>query len=318
MERGELDLFARTLRRATTSHTGEALDTALEEVGWQDALAADARAAVSTLFELQGEAGAASSALDRVMIDGLGLDIGSKAGLLLPALDRWNPPGELDGGRLAIRGLGTAALPSRKTAIVATRSGDRDVAFLVATSELTLRPVRGLDPWLGLVEVSGEVSGTGGDSRRVGWAPAIARGQLALGHELVGASRKMLALAREHALQRVQFGRTISTFQAIRHRLAETLVAIETADAVLGAAWEDGSAQTAAMAKALAGRGARTAVRHCQQVLAGIGFTTEHALHRYIRRVLVLDQLLGSARALTQELGAELLRTKKLPPLLPL
>ena len=67
----------------------------------------------------------------------------------------------------------------------------------------------------------------------------------------------------------------------MRHRLAETLVAIEAADAVLDAAWEDGVAGTAAVAKALAGRGARTASRHCQQVLAGIGFTTEHEFHRY-------------------------------------
>ena len=287
-------------------------------MGWRDALAADARAAVSTIFELQGEANAASSALDHVITDSLGLDTGPKAGVVLPPLGRWSPPGELERGRLAIRGLASAALAGRKTAIVAARSGDEDVVVALATADLTLRPVRGLDPWLGLVEVSGEVLGAGADPRRVEWAPAVARGQLALGHELVGASRKMLALAREHALQRIQFGRTISTFQAIRHRLADTLVAIETADAVLGAAWEDGSAQTAAMAKALAGRGARTVVRHCQQVLAGIGFTTEHTLHRYIRRVLVLDQLMGSTRALTHELGAELLRTKQLPPLLPL
>ena len=55
------------------------------------------------------------------------------------------------------------------------------------------------------------------------------------------------------------------------------------------------------MAKALAGRGARTAARHCQQVLAGIGFTTEHEFHRYVRRVIVLDQLFGTSRSLTRE-----------------
>ena len=82
-------------------------------------------------------------------------------------------------------------------------------------------------------------------------------------------------------------------FQAVRHRLADTLVAIEAADA----GWVQlgrGVAPAAAMAKALAGRGARTAARHCQQVLAGIGFTTEHDFHHYLRRVLVLDQLFGT------------------------
>jgi alkylation response protein AidB-like acyl-CoA dehydrogenase len=128
----------------------------------------------------------------------------------------------------------------------------------------------------------------------------------------------MLELAREHALSRIQFDRPIATFQAVRHRLAETLVAIESADALLAAAWEDRSPDTAAMAKALAGRGARVASRHCQQVLAGIGFTTEHPFHRYARRVLVLDELFGSSRTLTKALGAELLTSGRLPAQLPL
>jgi alkylation response protein AidB-like acyl-CoA dehydrogenase len=74
----------------------------------------------------------------------------------------------------------------------------------------------------------------------------------------------------------------------------------------------------AAMAKAIAGRSARTVARHCQQVLAGIGFTTEHPLHTYVRRVLVLDRLLGDAVSLTRRLGDDVLRTRRLPPMLPL
>ena len=139
-----------------------------------------------------------------------------------------------------------------------------------------------------------------------------------VGHELVGAARAMLELARAHALDRIQFGQPIGRFQAVRHRLADTLVAVEAADAALDAAWEDPSPPAAAMAKALAGRGARTAARHAQQVLAGIGFTTEHDLHRYVRRVLVLDQLVGAGRALTTDLGHQLLASRQLPPLPPL
>jgi alkylation response protein AidB-like acyl-CoA dehydrogenase len=60
------------------------------------------------------------------------------------------------------------------------------------------------------------------------------------------------------------------------------------------------------------------AARHCQQVLAGIGFTTEHPFHRYVRRILVLEQLLGSTRSLTSELGGEILKRAQLPALLPL
>ena len=150
------------------------------------------------------------------------------------------------------------------------------------------------------------------------WASAVALARLALAHELVGACRTMLELAREHALGRVQFDRPISFFQAIRHRLSDTLVAIETADAMLDAAWLDGTPDSAAMAKAVAGRQARTTGRHCQQVLAGIGFTTEHPLHLSVERTLLLDGLFGSAVSLTRALGEEMVRGGRLPPLLPL
>jgi alkylation response protein AidB-like acyl-CoA dehydrogenase len=100
--------------------------------------------------------------------------------------------------------------------------------------------------------------------------------------------------------------------------LADTLIDIETADAMLTSAWEDRRPESACMAKALAGLGAQTAARHCQQVLAGIGFTTEHELHHYIRRVVVLDQLFGTAQRLTTASGIALIRTRKLTPLSPL
>ena len=189
----------------------------------------------------------------------------------------------------------------------------------VPSPRLTLRPIIGIDPALGLVEVTADSIEIDVAAKPIeGWPAAVALAQLAVGHELVGASRTMLSLARQHALERVQFGQPISGFQAIRHRLADTLVAIETADAMLEAAWLDGSPATAAMAKSLAGRGARTASRHCQQVLAGIGFTTEHDLHRHIRRVLVLDELFGSARSLTVRLGGDVLDAGVLPAQLPL
>jgi hypothetical protein len=133
---------------------------------------------------------------------------------------------------------------------------------------------------------------------------ALAAGRQALGWWLVGTSRAMLALARQHALDRVQFGRHIGSFQAIRHRLAETLVAIEGAEATLHAASAEPDELTSLLAKAAAGQAALTTARHCQQVLGGIGFTAEHALHRHVKRSLLLDGLLGSTRELTREAGA--------------
>ncbi len=145
---------------------------------------------------------------------------------------------------------------------------------------------------------------------------ALAAGRRALGWWLVGSSRAMLSLARQHAVDRVQFGRRISSFQAIRHRLAETLVAIEGAEATLDAATaqpDDPDGLASLLAKAAAGQAALTAARHCQQVLGGIGFTSEHPLHHHVKRALILDSLLGSSRELTREAGT-MLRTKGFAP----
>ena len=142
---------------------------------------------------------------------------------------------------------------------------------------------------------------------------ALAAGRRALGWWLVGISRAMLSLGRRHALDRVQFGKPVATFQAIRHRLAETLVAVEGAEATLHVASTESGDLAALLGKAAAGQAALTAARHCQQVLGGIGFTAEHELHRHVKRVLILDGLLGSARELTREAGATL-RARGLAP----
>ncbi|MET9039360.1 acyl-CoA dehydrogenase family protein [Streptomyces mirabilis] len=128
----------------------------------------------------------------------------------------------------------------------------------------------------------------------------LAAGRRALGWWLLGTGRAMLALARSHVLDRTQFGRPLASFQAVRHRLAETLVALDGAEATLLAAEDD---LGCLLAKAAAGQAALTAARHCQQVLGGIGFTAEHDLHRHVRRALVLDGLLRSGRELTREAG---------------
>jgi alkylation response protein AidB-like acyl-CoA dehydrogenase len=329
IEGDDLKLFAESLRGATESHSGAPLDAALDDLGWQEALDADAGAAVSLLFELQGAANSVSSALGRVLASALGYEA---TAVVLPALGQcsapgWMDGGRLDGGRLAVRGLGLHGLGLRGlgmagtgehgTALVVARAGDSHLAVQAETASLTLQACAGIDPDLGLCEVTGEAVA----ARVLGpadWRHAVALGQLALGHEMVGASRRMLELACEHARERIQFGRPIATFQAVRYRLAETLVAIDQAAAMLDAAWLDGAPQTAGMAKAAAGRGARIAARHCQQVLAGIGFTVEHPFHRYVRRIMVLEQLLGATRSLTRDLGSEILTSGQLPALQPL
>lgn len=314
IERGDLELFGRSLRQAVDGATGAELDAALDELGWIDVVRADPAAGISLLFSLQGRALATSSALDRLLALRLGLEVPA---VVLPATGRWAAPGTVTGGRLAVDGLGTATIGDAGAVLVVAE--DDGSATTVETGSLDLHPLPGIDPALGLVRVRGEVAlGAGDRTGRVDWSSAVAWGQLAVGHELVGASRRMLELARRHALDRVQFGQPIARFQAVRHRLAETLVALDLADAALEAAWLDPTPESAAIAKAVAGRAGRTATRHCQQVMGAIGFTTEHDLHRYIRRVLVLEQLFGGTAPLTRHLGEEILDRRRVPAAIPL
>jgi hypothetical protein len=321
MEDADLELFAQGIEHATATSSGKSLDEALSELGWPDALVDDRRAAVSLLFESQGAANASSSALDHVLASALAPAGARSAGVVLPPLRERTAPGRRRAARVMVRGLSTGGLARHETAWVVAPRGETDAghtAFAVPTSALEFRLVGGIDPELGIVEVSGDLAPPDAEEIPVDWVGAVALGQLALAHELVGAARTMLELARQHALDRIQFDRPIGSFQAVRHRLAESLVAIEAAGALLDATWEDPSPVNAAMAKSVAGRAAQVTARRGQQVLAGIGFTTEHPLHRYLRRTIVLDQLLGAGSALTRQLGSDVLTRGALPPAFPL
>lgn len=313
MEDEERALFARSVAGAVETGGSEDLDRALDDLGWRDALAADRQAAVSLVFDAAGRAHATSSALDWLLAHALGAPEG--AAVILPPLRTWAPPGRVATGRCAVDGLGSAALARQSTALLVASSDDGPVALVVPVEALVVRPLEGIDPDLGLSEVHGDVELTPMRPLLAGdWEGALAVGQLALSHELIGAARAMLDLACQHAGERMQFGRPIAMFQAVRHRLAESLIAIEAAESLVAGAWEEPTPVLAAMAKAMAGRGARTAAKHCQQVLAGIGFTTEHTFHHFYRRVVVLDQLLGAGTALTRQLGTDVLATGTLPP----
>ena len=192
-------------------------------------------------------------------------------------------------------------------------------ALTVPASSVELRAVDGIDPDAGMHVAKLEVvTGAVTPLEPLAWDAAVALGRRSLAHQIAGATRTMLTLARDHAVERVQFGRPIASFQAVRHRLAEALVAVETLDATLDAAGDEPNALTAALAKAIAGRTAQTVATHCQQVLAGIGFTTDHPFHHSLKRTLLLEGLFGSADDIVVHIGRQLLAERKVPTLIEL
>ena len=122
----------------------------------------------------------------------------------------------------------------------------------------------------------------------------------ALAAESVGGSEEVLDLAVSHARQRVQFGRPIGSFQAVKHKCADMLVALEGARAALDGALEaaDDPGSDAGIAALVAGLQCSAAYTHITaeaiQVLGGIGFTWEHPAHLYFRRARTCAVLFGT------------------------
>ena len=122
-------------------------------------------------------------------------------------------------------------------------------SVIVSMTAVDRGAVRGVDPEAGLhtVRARGRLSG----ATRLdpgAWQSAVAVARRSLARQIAGASRTMLDLARTHAMGRVQFGRPVARFQAVRHRLAESLVAVEALEASLSAARDQPSPDTAALA----------------------------------------------------------------------
>jgi Acyl-CoA dehydrogenase, C-terminal domain len=279
VDQAELGLLEETFRKTMSAASGRVLDIALAELGWRDLLTEMPGIAIPMVFRLLGETGAHAPLINDVMLWAAGREPGGT--LPLPYAGGSWVVWERDREREHAERPDGAA------------NGQRGA---VLDGELPLRPAPAGAP--------------SGDPL------PLAAGRRALGWWLVGTGRAMLSLARSHALDRVQFGRPLASFQAVRHRLAETLVALEGAEAALTAADDTDSGElSAVLAKAAAGQAALTAARHCQQVLGGIGFTAEHGLHRHVRRALVLDGLLGSTRELTREAGTLLVTERSAPRL---
>jgi BMFP domain-containing protein YqiC len=324
MDAAERQLLDETVRDAITDAVVSGADTAavdkvLTDLGWLEMLDAEPRDATTIVFTALGLANGAASPLDDVLATALGVAPRSDLAVVLPAFGSWAAPGTIDGGTLAASGLATNRVVAARDVFVVVPADERVTAVTVPATAVTATPARGADPDGNLYAVRVEHGAT--NAAMLGpnaWDDAVAAGRRAVGHQIAGASRTALDLARTHAVEREQFGRSVSMFQAVRHRLAETLVAIEALEATLAAAWDEPGAMTAALASAQAGRTARIVAAHCQQVLAGIGFTTDHPFHRYLKRTMALEGLFGTTDEIVVDLGRQLLETRTVPRLIEL
>ena len=123
------------------------------------------------------------------------------------------------------------------------------------------------------------------------------------GAVLVGVADRLVTMAAQYAEDRMQFGKPIGSFQAVKHHLADALVRVEFARPVVyRAAWslsegEPDARLHASMAKALASDAAALAARTALQVHGAIGYTWEHDLHLWMKRAWSLAADWGDAAA---------------------
>ncbi len=139
-----------------------------------------------------------------------------------------------------------------------------------------------------------------------GW-PACERmldlAAVALAAEQVGGAQRVLEMAVEYAKVRMQFGRPIGSFQAIKHKCADLLLEVESAkSAAYYAGWAaagltqqdtDELPVVASLAKAYCSEAYAHAAAENIQIHGGIGFTWEHPAHLYYKRAKTSEVLLG-------------------------
>ncbi len=186
--------------------------------------------------------------------------------------------------------------------VVIASEGDGLAAFWVDAmqSGIDVEPLEALDPTRKLSRVS--LSSVEGE--RLGDGPVdVTRlwDQLctALAHEMIGGAEALFDSTIAYLKMRVQFGRPIGSFQALKHRAADLLMELELARAVTHEAARvlasgEGDPWTPNMAKAMAGDAYFAIAKQAIQLRGGIGFTWEEDVHLWFKRAKASEVLLGT------------------------
>jgi alkylation response protein AidB-like acyl-CoA dehydrogenase len=218
-------------------------------------------------------------------------------------------PGAADAGLLIV----VARLPNQEPALFAL---PKDAEGVSITALVTLdqgRRVAALE--LHDVPLPSAARLEHGQNTAAAIERALAKSAIALAAEQLGLAQQCLDLTVAYIAERVQFGRPLASFQAIKHRCAEMMVKLEAArSAVYGAAAEvDAGVSdqelllTAASAKTFATDAAQYCAQEAIQLHGGVGFTWEYDPHLYFKRSQAFSHWLGTPDAWRERVAAQLL-----------
>ncbi|HET9138597.1 MAG TPA: acyl-CoA dehydrogenase family protein [Actinophytocola sp.] len=184
--------------------------------------------------------------------------------------------------------------------IAVAHTADGTALFQVDPAQPSVE--RAAVPTMDITRRLGTVRLTGAHARRLGPATGLARVRdlawVALAAEQAGAARACLEQTVAYSKDRVQFGRPIGSFQALKHRMADMYVLVETAEsAALAAAAATGPELplAAAVAREHCSEALCTVAAEMTQLHGGIAITWEHDAHLYLKRAHAAARLFGRA-----------------------
>ncbi|GAA0277469.1 acyl-CoA dehydrogenase family protein [Cryptosporangium japonicum] len=238
-----------------------------------------------------------------------GLAAGTTVGALAWAdtRGRWRGDGsdvraDRDGPGWTLRGTATLVLDGADAdvAVVVADTGD-GAGLFEAHGPIARQRTPALDPTLRFA--TWRFDGTPATALTLDAGPVLAaladRAAVAVTALQVGAAGECLRRTVEHLRTRVQFGRPLGSFQALKHRVADLFVAVESARSMSWAAAGADAAELpyrAALAKAWCSDAYEQVAAETVQLHGGIAITWEHDAHLYFKRAHATAQLFGTSR----------------------
>lgn len=225
-------------------------------------------------------------------------------------LGAWDPDGvtlraDRDGTRFRIRGEAPLVIDGHTADVVLapalTEAGISLFAVHAASEGLRRTPLAGLDRTRKVARAQFDsapaelIGPDGGAASFLAHTSDLAL--IALTAEQVGAAQRCLDMAVDYARNRIQFGRPIGSFQAVKHRCADMLVQVEGARSAQSHAAEvagtDDLPTAASVAKMVCSEAFLQVALDNMRIHGGIGFTWEHDAHLFVRRAKVTQLIFG-------------------------
>jgi alkylation response protein AidB-like acyl-CoA dehydrogenase len=231
--------------------------------------------------------------------------------ILSGPLDAWDPraitlTAYADGAGHRIRGQAEMVLDGHTADIVLavanTNAGTSLFAVAADADGLTREPLATLDRTRKVARLRFDDSparliGTDGEAG-TGLDRTFDLALVALAAEQVGAAQRCLDMAVGYAKERIQFGRAIGSFQAVKHRCADMLILVEGARSAALHAAQSASGEQLSVAASVAKMASSEAFLQValdnMRIHGGVGFTWEHDAHLYVRRAKATELIFGS------------------------